>query len=154
MWYKLNVEILAVLLLPTFLRRPKRIALVKSLVRPLVDLHENWLTFRENNLYKLEHTSQVCYFRKVLNDELDPIDRRIYIGDGLDFERDYIYTSSEQKPVYLGAKYIKRQFDFVDNAFDFTVFVPAGLYETNRYKLEYLIDYYKQATKRYRIELI
>jgi len=154
MWYKVNFNILAVQLLPTFLRKPKRMALVKCLVKPLMQVYDVWLLYRESNLYKLQHNGQRCFFRKALNDNLDPELRRIYIGELEGSPTSYIYTPTERNPQYLGTKYLLRSVDTLDNAVDFTVFVPEEVYEVDKFKLEYLINFYKPASKRFNIEVI
>ena len=83
MWYKIDYKQLSASLLPTFLRQTLHVRWLWALLRPLEVLHETWLKMRAENLYKLQHSGQVCYLRKVLNDRFDPELRRIYINDGL-----------------------------------------------------------------------
>lgn len=154
MWYNLNIKKLSVLLLPTLLRTPKVINYVFCLIKPLEDIHYNWLQFRNDNIYKLNHNSQVCYLRKALNDRFDPQKRRIIIAGSQRYKSQYIYTRGEKKPKYLGIMYLRRSTDFGDNGVDFLVLVPAQLLDENNYEMKVLIDYYKLASKRYRIEAL
>lgn len=57
-----------ILLLPTFLRGKRLVSFLHALIAPLVGLYDAFCTNRKDNLYRLRHTGQVCYLRKVLND--------------------------------------------------------------------------------------
>lgn len=151
MWYNLDVNILATQLLPTFLRKTKMVAYIKSLVAPIDAIYYKWSVWRKKNLYKLAHTGQVCYLRKVLNDAFDVSQRRITIGNGSRFERDYIYTNAEQTPKFLGTMYLHENSDYSDTGVDFIVYVPEELLDTNNYRMKALIDFYKEGVKRYKI---
>ncbi|UGU15223.1 hypothetical protein LS482_16240 [Sinomicrobium kalidii] len=137
------------LLIP--LRKPRMVAWLQSLLQPVSTLHYEWKQNRERNLYRLRHNGQVCYLRKALNDEFDPELRRIEIADGSRFRRNYIYTQAEQQPRYLGTMYLRPSSDYEDTGVDFIVLVPAGLIY-DPYDMRALVDFYKLASKRYRIE--
>jgi hypothetical protein len=154
MWYKVDYDKLGVLLLPTFLRKTKMVALIMCFLQPIKTIHYNWLQKRDFDWYRLTHTGQVCKLRKVLNDNLDPSLRRIYIGDGTAFPREYIYTQAENKPKYLGTFFIKSENEYQNTGVDFIVFVPQGIIDTAIYQLRYLLKYYKLAGKRYIIQSI
>lgn len=154
MWYKLNVKKLGILLLPTFLRKPIVRAYLDVLLHPVSQLYDRWVNFRDDNLFKLEHNGQVCYLRKALNDTLDPSERRIYIGDGNRFLRQYIYTPGENKPRYLGKIPLYQSSDYADTGADFIVFAPIEIIDTEINQLKALIDFYKSGGKRYKIESI
>jgi len=151
MWYKVNWNKLVILLLPTFLRKPVLVGYLQALVSPIATIHYNWLQKREADWYKINHTGQVCYLQKVLNDALDVADRRIYIGEGNSFPRKYIYTRAENKPQFLGKMFIYRNSEYTNTGADFIVFVPNEIIETKIHELKYLIEYYKLASKRYQI---
>lgn len=152
MWYKLNIKKLAVLLLPTFLRQSLLMAYLFSLGKPLERWLYEWQQFREDNLYKLNHNFQVCYLRKALNDHFDPMQRRIIITGSHRYKRQYIYTKPENKTKYLGTMHLRMDSDFADNGADFLVLVPTELLNDDNFEMKALIDYYKLASKRYRIE--
>ncbi len=147
--YDIDVKKLSVLLLPTFLRKAKMVAWLHCLVAPLVSLHYAFMQKREADLYNLNHNGQVCYLRGALNDAFDVEQRRIKITDGNTFRRQYIYTRGEQKPKYLGKIYLHERGDYSDTNVDFIVEVPREIYRENEMKA--LIDFYRLASKRYKI---
>lgn len=154
MWYKIDWNKLVLLLLPTFLRQKTIVAYMQALVQPVATLHYNWLRKREDHWYKLNHTGQVCYLKKVLNDALDPDERRIYIADGNAFPRKYIYTRAENKPIFLGKMHIYQHQEYTNTGADFVVFVPTAIEANEPHRLKYLIEFYKLASKRYQIRTI
>lgn len=142
-YYNLNFRTLVILLLPTFLRKPRFIAFLQTAIVPLSNLHTKFLQRQKEDHYKLDHTWQKCYLQKVLNDAFDVDLRRITIDEGDRYERKYIYTNAEKKPKYLGLIYLRRAEDFADTGYDFTVNmngVRADWYDVNAmtrfYKLE------------------
>ena len=151
MWYNLNINRLVELLTPTFLRKEKMLAWLRALHFPLIKVVDDFNFNRNQNLYNLAHNGQVCYLRKALNDRFDVAERRIRITDGNKYKRQYIYTLGEQKPKYLGVMYLRQNTDYADTGVDFIVLIPAGL-NYNNYEMKALIDFYKLASKRYKIE--
>lgn len=150
MWYNIDIKKLAVLHLPTFLRSAEMIAWMQCLSAPLVDLHDDFKANRNANIYNLAHNGQVCKLRAALNDRFDISQRRIYIDDGNLYQRTYIYTDGEKKPKYLGTMYLYDDAEYDDTGVDFTVWVPADLHY-NSYEMTALINFYKLASKRYKI---
>ncbi|XTB52982.1 hypothetical protein LDK11_12330 [Fusobacterium nucleatum] len=150
--YNLNIDKLLVLLTPTFLRKPKLIAWLRTLAMPLNKLLDDFKVHRERDLYNLAHNSQVCYLRKALNDEFDPQLRRIKIEDGRQNQRLYIYPRSANRPLYIGKVFLYQRGSYIDGGVDFVVVLPHGL-EYDRYKLEALVNFYKLAGKRWTIEI-
>lgn len=59
---------LAVLLLPTFLRKPLMVALSRVLAVPLDNLNRLFCTKRKDHLYDLDHNGQVCRLKHALDD--------------------------------------------------------------------------------------
>ena len=152
MWYKINFNKLVVQLMPTFLRQPRMIAFISLFSAELTKLHNAWLIKKSQDEIWLQHNSQVCKLRKILNDEFDDIERRIKITDGQLYDRQYIYTIGEKKPKYLGKIFIRQNTDYADTGIDFFVIVPTNInIEQNKYKLEALINRYRLASKRYKI---
>ncbi len=147
--YDIDIKKLAVLLLPTFLRKAIMVAWLHCLVTPLVSLHYTFMQKRKNDLYNLNHNGQVCYLRAALNDAFDIEERRIRIVEGNSYKRQYIYTRGEQKPKYLGVMYLHGRADYDDTGVDFIVEVPTDTYRENEMKS--LIDFYRLASKRYKI---
>jgi hypothetical protein len=154
MWYKVDYNRLAVLMLPTFLRKPILVGYVQSLLVPIDKLYYKWSIFRNENLYKVQHNGQICKLRKALNDRFDPSERRIYIGDGNRFERQYLYTTGENKPRYLGTMFLYQNSDYADTGVDFIVYAPQEIIGESPYELKAQIEFYKAGGKRYKIEAI
>lgn len=151
MWYNLDINKLTILLTPTFLRKERFLAWLRVLHFPLIEIVDKFNFNRNENLYNLAHNGQVCYLRGVLNDRFDPIQRRIKIADGNRYQRQYIYTRGEQKPKYLGKIYLYDRADYGDTGVDFIVLIPRGLIY-NEYEMKALVDFYKLASKRYKIQ--
>ena len=82
--YDVNFKRLALLLLPTFWRRPLFAAMAYAAVSPLQYLHTRFILWKRGGDYRLEHNGQVCYLRALLNDKFDPIDRRITITESVE----------------------------------------------------------------------
>ena len=149
--YNLNIDKLLLLLTPTFLRKPKLIAWLRTLATPLHKLLYDFHNARISDLYNLTHNSQVCYLRKSLNDEFDDEQRRIRIEDGRQKQRLYIYPRSANKPLYIGKVFLYQRGDYIDGGVDFIVVLPKDL-TYDKYKLEALVNFYKLAGKRWTIE--
>ena len=150
--YNLNIDKLLVLLTPTFLRKPKLVAWLRTLAMPLNKLLDDFKVHRERDLYNLTHNSQVCYLRKALNDEFDPQLRRIKIEDGTRNIRRYIYQRNVNRPLYLGRMFLYLRGNYIDGGVDIVVVLPRGL-EYDKYKLEALVNFYKLAGKRWTIRI-
>jgi hypothetical protein len=154
MWFNIDYNRLGILMLPTFLRKPILVNWIQVLLTPIANLHYTWKQKRLADWYKLNHTGQVCFLRKVLNDHLDVSQRRIYIEDGNAFPRKYIYTRAEKKPVFLGKMFIYQNSEYTDTGVDFIVRAPAEIINTQIHELNALINFYKLASKRYKIQPI
>lgn len=150
--YNFNIDKLLVLLTPTFLRKRKLVAWLRTLAMPLNKLLDDFKVHRERDLYNLTHNSQVCYLRKALNDEFDPQLRRIKIEDGTRNIRRYIYQRNVNRPLYLGRMFLYLRGNYIDGGVDFVVVLPRGL-EYDKYKLEALVNFYKLAGKRWTIRI-
>ena len=121
------------------------------MVSPLEQVLDWFTNSRRDNLYNLDHNSQKCYLRAVLNDRFDISSRRIRIEDGNKYKRQYIYTDGEQKPKFLGTMFLYDDADYSDTGVDFIVLVPSDL-QYNTYEMQALLDFYKLASKRYKIQ--
>lgn len=150
MWYNLDIKKLTILLTPTFLRKERFLAWLRVLNFPLIEIVDKFNFNRNENLYNLAHNGQVCYLRGALNDRFDISARRIKITDGNRYKREYIYTLGEQKPRFLGTIYLRDDADYSDTGVDFIVEVPQNL-SYNNYEMEAVINFYKLASKRYKI---
>ena len=157
MRFDVNWDKLVIYLLPTFLRRPFLLGYVRALVAPLESLYYKWSNWRIDNIYKLEHTGQICYLRGSLNDKFDPVDRRIYIGDGLLYDTQYIFTEAEEQDVWLDTEeeedtiWLRTESETADTGLDFLVYVPEEIYNSQLDGLKAHIEFYKAGGKRYSI---
>ncbi len=152
-YYKIDFKKLALLLLPTFLRKSRLAAFISLLITPVKRMYNAFRDQQRQDWYRLNHNSQVFSLKNVLNDAFDCDHRRIDIIDAKGTERVYIHTPVENKPLYIGqneAVYIYTQAEY-DNDFDFEVVIPLGL-EYDVYKLRALINEYKLVTKKYLIK--
>lgn len=147
--FDIDIKKLSVLLLPISLRKSRVVALLRAMVTPLISLHYRFVGNRNHNLFVLNHNSQVCYLRAALNDSFDIEARRIRIIDGNQYNRNYIYTRGEEKTVNLGRIYIYNRADYADTGVDFIIEVPIAIYK--KYEMQALIDFYRLASKRYKI---
>lgn len=162
-FYLLDWNRLVALLLPTSLRGPKMLAWLNALVSPVKTLHAQFLVFRRESIYKIEHTPQVYSLEKVLNDEFDRILRRIYIEDGDYFEQLYLFSPPEQQPIYVFEQsedqpvYVYAPNDPDATSVDFNVVLPQVFQATfasganNRNRIEALINFYRLPDKTYKI---
>lgn len=157
MWFKIDWNILALDQIPIALRKPSVSAVAQIVLKPLNDLYYKWYNWRIDNIYKLEHTSQICYLRGSLNDKFDPVERRIYIGDGLLFDTQYIFTEAEDIDVWLETEpedetvWLRTESETADTGLDFIVYVPEAIYNTQLDGLHAHIKFYKAGGKRYNI---
>lgn len=149
MWYNIDFRRLTLLLLPSFLRTERMRAWFYTLISPLQPLHDDFLRNRKDNLTKLNHNSQVCYLRKILNDTFDP-DRRIQILPASSLQQIYIYTNAEYKINYLGKIHLHQPDDFSDKGVDFIVKIPTELKDYTE-EIYAVTVYYKLASKRFKI---
>lgn len=150
MWFNINFDRLALLLTPTFLRNEVMKLWMALLLSEISTVHYWWKNYRSQNIYKLAHNSQKCYLRGALNDRFDNELRRIRIDDGNSFKRKYIYTDGEEKPKFLGTIFLYDDSDYEDTGVDFIVVLPVGLMYSV-YEMKALIDFYRMASKRYKI---
>jgi hypothetical protein len=151
MWYKVDFDKLILLLLPTFLRKPKMFGFLKALVSPIASLHYRWSQMRDENLKTLSYNSQRCYMRGVLNDRYDPEQRRITIENTGSKIQDYIYTPAENLPVFLGTMFLETEFNYSGSTVDFLVNVPREIMNTKINEIVATIDFYVLAGKQYQI---
>ncbi|WP_188621537.1 hypothetical protein [Flavobacterium suaedae] len=151
---------LALMLLPSAFRKPFLAAMAQINIKPTEALHYNWKLWRNENIYKLEHTGQVCYLRKALNDKYDQSLRRIYIGSGTLYNTPYLHTEAEAQNKYgstesePGTIWLRTEAETAETGVDFIVWVPPDVYNTELAGLEATTDFYKAAGRRYKIMII
>lgn len=151
--FNIDFDRLVSLVIPPMFRQITGLLWLRSLISPLKIVYSQFNACRSANLYNLDHNSQVCRMRKMLNDAFDPELRRVSIGEGNQFDRQYIYTHVEEQPKYLGVMYLRQRSDYADTGVDFRVIIPDGFdLPAVVFQMRAAIDFYKLASKRYKIQ--
>lgn len=157
--YDVNFKRLALLLLPTFWRKPLIAAVTYAAVLPLNYLHTRFVLFQRSTDYRITHNGQVCRLRAVLNDQFDPVERRIDITEDVESIGPLILRErSEERAVLVsmresgdGIIVSRRGFEGA-NAYDFWVNIPLSLSDkVDTVRLRAIVDQYKLASKRFSI---
>ncbi|WP_187477856.1 hypothetical protein [Amniculibacterium sp. G2-70] len=157
--FNINFKKLAILWLPTFLRKSLLMNFVAVLVAPLESLYIIFLRVRKKNLIQVKTTCQKFSIQKRLNDEFDPLERRIKIVPAVIYNGTYLYTESEDDTQHTKTKWLHtanpiylRTESELYSEFDFIVEIPnTGI---NEYRLKGEIEYYMLQSKNYKIEII
>ncbi|AVF49359.1 hypothetical protein AL492_17705 [Elizabethkingia anophelis] len=152
MWYKVDFRKLGALNLPINWRTPSVIAVVNVLNAHLDTVNDEFNENRNYNIERATHNSQLCHLRGLLNDKFDS-DRRIAIEDPINKQKTYIYPKASRKPKYIGKLKIYPKSEFVEGQVDFIVKVPKSLLDYYD-QIYNTVDYYRLASKRFRIDLI
>ncbi len=105
--FNLNINWLKIIKeqLPFFLQTTRRIDWILALISPINKIYQEFLVQHQVYIYKIGFNGEVMYLETILNDKFDPINRTIYITDGLPFSPVYLYKKSEAKP----PKYLHRR---------------------------------------------
>lgn len=158
--YNINIKRLALLTLPTWLRKPIIGALIYTGVVPIARLLQELRAFRKSTTYRLSHNGQVCKLRAVLNDEFDPDLRRIRIEDSetaSEVEASTLWQREVGRWAMIprrgtGAAIVHREGYSGTSGYDFWVTVPLGLRnEQTEIRIRAVVNMYKLACKRYTI---
>ena len=142
---------------PFIERRHTMLAWIHALLAPVKRLYIDFLVYRYQINYKMEHTGQVVYLEKVLNDRFDRGKERIRIKDGPKLEWVYIFRRDEQKPKYLKTIYLYNQLSYGEKGVDFEVFIPTDTdipvwTDSGKWaECHSLLNYYKLAGKTYQL---
>lgn len=111
-FYEIDYDLVVARHTPVRLRKPRRLAWLRTLVSgivgvddilEMVGVYDLFKEVRSSSNYYLAHNSQVCYMEAVLNDTFDPIDRLIKIEDGPFVDPIYTYLDPEGLEVPLAA---------------------------------------------------
>lgn len=140
-------------------RKTKFIHWLFCMVEPVIQLHQQFMQFRDSTNYKLAHTPQVFSMENVLNDAFDRTQRRIFIEDGVFTFPVYFYDRADDKPVYFFDRADDRPVRFYDRSslgkldVDFTVVLPKGLpiSDAEMIRLRALVDFYRLPDKTYTV---
>lgn len=157
--YDLHLNQLIVHFLPTGLRRTKMISWLRCLIKPMVNIHTQFINYRRDTNYKIDHTPQVFSMENVLNDAFDVQLRRIIISDGAYRDGVYFYNPEEQKPVHFYDPDENSPVHFFDGSelfsldTDFVVLVPFQLTEAQEIRMRSLIDFYRLPDKTYNLQI-
>lgn len=159
---------LAVLLLPTFLRRPILISLLRAWMYPLQSLHDRHHDARTTRLYELAHTSQTCHIKDALNKEFgvgnyDPLSSYaagFQIADN-NAKGSWVWVYDEGVEKFDDEAHLlfnHRTFVFdeptiIEQTTSFTVKVPQSieLDETNRARIRAIVNKYRLASRNFDI---
>ncbi|MRI64678.1 hypothetical protein EDM00_11880, partial [Ornithobacterium rhinotracheale] len=119
------------------------------------------------DIYKLEHTPQVCSLEAMLNDHFDTEQRRIRIGETLKADPFFIFAENENTPKFIDNEndiiYLNNYNENASTGSEFVVYLPFEVWDTQKtevalgeyryYRIEALLDFYKLAGKKYKIVL-
>ncbi len=162
--YIVDFSALIKLVLPTFLRQVKRLAYLNSLLKPLKEHYNGFVTYKDDAIYRVSHNGSITLLQKVLNDAFDDTERRIYIRNVQrnDSLRIYTEAASKEVGVYTPAKKaLRSSFSFDTETVDFIVHIPIEYQDANELllnkfllKVRSQVDYYKLFAKKYKIEWI
>ena len=156
--FETDINKLAVQLLLTFTRDARIRAFLDAFVAPLVTLKSKLNTFRQDVLYRLTITPQVCYLEKMLNDRYDNTFRRIYISDGVMRQLMYTYTQAENKPIYAYSQaenkpiyvFTRSETGYLNNV-SFVVSIPQSIVLSEN-EVRVLVNRYKLIGKGFSIK--
>ena len=158
--FNVNIKRLALLVLPTWLRRPLVCAMIYAGVTPLARMVQELRTFRQTTGYRLRHNGQTCYLRAILNDTFDPLERRIIIEDGwsvssqgqIIYQREQDLSLSVPSRRAEAAVILNRRGYGGVNGYDFFITVPLSIRDyVDEKRLHAIVDTYKLASKRWSI---
>lgn len=155
MWYRIDYKRLAELLLPTFLRRNIIISFLRVMIIPIIDIYNEFTTYKNAVSKRLDFNGQVMYLEKMLNEEFKLVSNTIYISDATTIPVLYLHHTAElQIPLYLWANKggILIRKSEVDFSGDFIINVPVALNTAESMtKIKTIVDHYKYTGKRYKI---
>ena len=161
---KIDYSKLAVLLLPTFLRQPLLMSLVRILMVPLQRLHDEHHAVRDERMYQLRHTSQICHIKDALNREFAVGNHALTPDYAAGFEiedinaiGDWVMTYDEV-PAFADVHTMVEDDDYLlvyDEAIitqatqSFIVYVPKEIeFNTSLPKVRAIVEQYRLASRR------
>jgi hypothetical protein len=143
-------------LLPNLLRKPKTLAFIGALIEPIKSLYKDFSLFRKKAIYRTDHYCSITLLQKVLNDDFDDVERRIYINNAGLLDTQHYYDEGLGDPLCFydegsgDPQWFFDQASFNVYGSDFTVFLPEELRlleESDQERFETSIraklDYYK-----------
>lgn len=165
--YNVDFKRLALLLMPTALRKPILFALLKSACKVFGSLQGKLFSFQDTCNVRIKHTSQVCYLKGILYDtfckgidaHFEIVDTQTLSGEWLmtyeegETYSDIIPLADNENPLIVYSE------DAINETTeDFAVLYPANIGiepDTNEYRqMVALVDQYRLASKipQYRLQ--
>ncbi len=156
--YSVNFVNLVRYVFPSKLRKPRMIGWLTTLLKPLQDNQDEFVSWSGGVRYDMAITPQVIYLEKLLNDKFDEVLRRIYIDDAISFESNELRMKLEErrsselrmKTELEPSKFILRMRSEFQSEYDFIVYKPSSV--TNESLMSAYLDRHKAAGKRYKIK--
>jgi len=156
-YYKVNYQLLLLLLTPTLLRNAIQTAFLTSLSDSLNSINEDFNSFTQS--LKTMASAQTCYMQAILNDNFDYYERRIIVRPApIDFDFFLLWKENQDKPVMIskegteGAPYLlNRDGQIGANNNDFEIVFPYFFTFSNSElkRLRTLVNQNKLAPKKY-----
>jgi hypothetical protein len=155
--FNIDFRHIAYNLTPFFKRRPAFIAWIYSLVRPLKESNNSFVSFANNIEYNLTFTSETNVLERFLNDQFDPVSRGIFITNinEVDFQfffnksegkaRTFIFNKSEGEPPF----YVYNKSELLQSV-NFIINVPVSVVFDSAIMRE-RVQFYNQAGKNFTI---
>lgn len=161
--YRVDFDYLSTLLLPSLLRKPKLRAWLLALLAPLRQLYTTFLLYAEATRIELTYNSQTIALEGALNDQFDPLLRRITIDNSdtelLPFYVNFLSEQQPEKHVLFASEsppwlYCYGYAEFTTQT-DFTVRVPVMLRNPQRTdQLNARIRRFKLAMRHYTLRYV
>src|SRR5690606_15477534 len=85
---------------PSFERLKTRMQWLQLMLSEVRKHWDSFVVYRSAKLYDVNHTGQVIYLEKALNDAFDNTLRRIYIDDGDFGDRVFVYDRTQPLMLY------------------------------------------------------
>lgn len=146
---------------PSIRRKPKHLQLLNAFIFPLRKLHQAFLSFKDESIYKVSHNASVGLLEKVLNDKFDAYQRRIYINNVQREDDLRVYTFPQQREIGIFTHTpvgIRSGNSFNPDIPDFKVYLPNDIQPIGQLQLAGLViqisaqlDYYKLYAKKYQL---
>lgn len=122
-------------------RKTKMKALLRAYISPILKLHGQFISYKNDIDFQLKVNSQVCKLAWGLNQKFDSILRRIRIIDNSNNQIDFIFLEVENRPLYLP--------NFLgSNEYEFEVRCPLSLKGVEK-DIKAFLNIYKLPSKRY-----
>ena len=157
--YEVNFKRLALLLLPTFLRRPLIGGIIYAAVSQHNYIHARFMLYRNEIGCILIRNGQVCHLRAILNDVFDSVERRITITDSVENSSALIISRRDkQRSILISMRgatpsvTVNRRELGGSSGFDFWINIPLTLQkEIDTKRLIAIVNNHKLVSTRYQI---